>query len=86
VPDNNIVMLNKKRGFKMGAVCKVCSSSGTNIVKCKACGKIYCKTCSSKGKGAYPKNSSSNKCSYCGKLNTLENYEGASTKREVIEP
>ena len=70
----------------MAAVCKVCYSSGDNIVKCTSCGKIYCKTCSLKGKGGYPKNSSGNKCSYCGKLNMLEKYKGPSNKSEEITP
>ena len=52
--------------------CQSCNVNGTNMKRCKACGKIYCISCALKGKGPYPKVSALNKCPYCLKLNMSE--------------
>lgn len=51
--------------------CPICKHSGSNMRKCKKCGKVYCRSCASKGLGDYKK-VSANKCPHCGALNASE--------------
>lgn len=57
------------------AECQVCKTSGSNMKRCKKCNQIWCANCSSKGKGHYPKTTSTNKCPYCGTLNQIEIFK-----------
>ena len=43
--------------------CPKCHSSGGNMRRCKACGRIFCQRCYGTG---------SNRCPYCGTIGKLE--------------
>lgn len=53
-------------------VCQVCKTSGSNMQKCKKCGKVWCKNCAFQGKAPYPKQKALNRCPYCNSLGTVE--------------
>lgn len=56
------------------AKCPDCNHSGDNMVKCNACGKVWCRTCAVTGRGSYPKQTSANTCPYCGTMNKIVTF------------
>jgi len=54
------------------ATCQQCHTSGSNMNRCKKCNQIWCRTCLVLGRGKYTRQSSTNKCPYCGTLNQVE--------------